>query len=327
MALTRKILKASGLLVLLVVIIYGLLRAAAWIHSPSPQRPGDYATVDGKQVRYVCKGEGAPLIFFESGFGSGSDESWKSLSEQISQTNRVCYYDRLGYGGSDDIDPDFSTDDKSMVQQAVLTHVAADQPVIIVGHSYGGILARRTLHRALNNAGDAAALNIAGLILVDSAHENQHEILRGKLDPIPAEVEQKAYWTAWFGVDDILAMFRPGAEEGEVDSSGYYVSFRWAHVLSTYVREKGNYTPLDEFGYDFGDLPMIVLSHDDKAYEGNPRFEGVGPLWTALQEELAALSDNSELRVVEGATHDIPADAPSAVIRAVEDMLIEVAPK
>ena len=84
---------------------------------------------------------------------------------------------------------------------------------------------------------------------------------------------------------------------------------------------------MDEFDYDFGDLPMIVLSHDDKAYEGNPRFEGVGPLWTALQEELAALSDNSEIRVVEGATHDIPADAPSAIIQAVEDMLIKVAPE
>lgn len=122
-------------------------------------------------------------------------------------------------------------------------------------------------------------------------------------------------------------MFKPAVEEGEVDTGAYYVSLRWAHVLSTYVREKGNYTPLEEFGYDFGDLPMIVLSHDDKAYEGNPRFDGVGPLWTALQEELAALSGNSELRVVEGATHDIPADGPQAIVQAVEDMLLKVAPE
>lgn len=198
MASTRKFLKVTGLLILLLVVIYGLLRTAAWIHSPSPQLPGDFLTVEGKQVRYVCSGEGTPLIFFESGFGSGSDETWKALASQLSGTKRVCYYDRLGYGGSDDIDPDFSTDEKSRVQQAVLTHVAADQPVILVGHSYGGILARRTLHRALNGSGvdEAASLNIVGLILVDSAHENQHEILQGKLDPIPAEVEQKAYWTA-----------------------------------------------------------------------------------------------------------------------------------
>lgn len=100
---------------LIVLCIYILLRAIAFlVHQPIPLS-GDYFSFEGKQVRYICKGSGNPYVFFESGYGDDSEEVWSSISEQLPETFTSCYYDRLGHGGSDDIPTDFTTSQKAQL--------------------------------------------------------------------------------------------------------------------------------------------------------------------------------------------------------------------
>ena len=60
-----------------------------------------------------------------------------------------------------------------------------------------------------------------------------------------------------------------------------------------------------------GDPPLVVLT----------RGKGATEAWTTGQERLAALSERSDSVVVPDAGHQIPSEAPAAVVTAVEDLL------
>lgn len=302
----RFFLSKLTLAMLIIFSIYILLRTIAFfVHQPIPLS-GDYFSFEGKQVRYVCIGSGNPYVFFESGYGDDSEEVWSSISEQLPTTFTSCYYDRLGHGGSDNIPTDFTTKQKAQLQASLIQHVAGDNPVIIVARSYGGIIARHTA--AITNS------NLAALILLDSAHENQHEILRGTFSPIATHMQVWHYADPILGVSDIKNLFKKYDSSLAQRLDQYYSSFRYARVMSAYRNEGGFFTPLEDFNYDFGNLKMVVMSHDREAYKMAPRFYSVGDKWAEMQKSIAQLSSNSEHIVVKGATHNIPGDAPEVVI-------------
>ena len=268
----------------IIVCSYLLLRAVALYQNQPISLSGSYFTFNGKEVRYVCQGDGEPFVFFETGFGSDSEITWSYIVDKLPKAFTACYYDRLGYGGSDDVPQTFTTDEKSQLQESVIQHIAGEKPVIIVAHSYGGIIARRTAARA--------QINLAALMFLDSAHENQHTIMRGKLDPISDSVKTWKYIDAALGLSDIKNIFKEYDSATSKRLDQYYASFRFAHVLSTYRNEKGLYTPLEDFNYDFGELRMLVLSHDSKVYAESPRFSQLADYWPQMQKSIAELSDN-----------------------------------
>lgn len=311
----------------LIILIYGVLRVVAAVQNPPFETPGDYFKYQDYKVRYVCQGQGAPFVIFETGFGSDSEQTWSPIFEKLEQSPKsvtACYYDRLGHGGSDDVPTDFTTDDKSKVQEALIKHIAKDQPVVLVAKSYGGIIARRTVARNQKHLKKSQQINLQSLILLDSAHENQHGIMRGRLDPIPESVKNWQYANAILGLGAIKNIFKDYQNPTDKRVDHYFSSLRYAHVLSTYRNEKGFYTPLENFNYDFGDLKLVVLSHDPVAYANNPRFAAVTKDWADMQMNIASLSTNSEHIVVKGSTHNMSADAPEVVIAKVLESVKEV---
>lgn len=304
----------SNYLVLALAILLGtytLLRVIALYQYQEVEFTGNYFTFDSKKVRYVCKGEAKPYVFFETGFGSDSQARWSSIVERLPNHYTACYYDRLGHGGSDDVPRTFTTDEKSQLQESLIKHIAGNNPVILVAHSYGGIIARRTAARA--------NINLAALILLDSAHENQHTVLRGKFDPISEYVKIWHYIDPVLGLSAIKNILKHYDSPTNKRLDQYYGSFSYAHVLSTYRNEKGFYTPLSEYNYDFGQLKMLVMSHDKEAYAASPRFYALADEWANMQKSIAELSKNSEHIIVKGATHNIPADAPEFVIAKINE--------
>jgi pimeloyl-ACP methyl ester carboxylesterase len=296
---------------IIIICSYLLLRAIALYQYQPITLSGSYFIFNGKDVRYVCKGQGEPYVFFETGFGSDSEETWSYIVNQLPESFTACYYDRLGHGGSDDVSLTFTTDEKSQLQESLIQHIAGESPVVLVAHSYGGIIARRTAARA--------NINLAALILLDSAHENQHTIMRGKFDPISEYVKVFQYVNAALGLTDIKNIFKEYDSPISKRLDQYYSSFRWAHVLSTYRNEKGFYTPLEDYNYDFGKLKMLVLSHDSEVYAESLRFSILADYWPKMQKSIAELSDNSEHIIVKGSTHNIPGDSPEVVIAKITE--------
>ena len=48
-------------------------------------------------------------------------------------------------------------------------------------------------------------------------------------------------------------------------------------------------------------------------------------IWMKLQTGLVALSSNGRQEIVDGATHDMPAEKPDVIVKAIQGMLAEPA--
>ncbi|MDO6567212.1 alpha/beta hydrolase [Alteromonas sp. 1_MG-2023] len=305
----KSIYKYSFIIIGLIALLYTVLRVTAEITVSKPDAVGEFFVHEGKNVHYRCIGEGPNIVIFETGFGSDSLNTWGAISEQVSDRAKSCWYDRLGYGWSDDFGVSFSLQQKAQVLSELIELVSEGKPVILVAHSYGGVIARRAI--------SDYSIPIKTLILVDSAHENQHAMLGELLPPIPQSVARATYLDALFGLSKIKNMFnREGSDEHD-RVRNYFASKKYSNVLNNYVELGGFFTPLKNSNIDLNDVELVVLEHDPQTYPATERWEQANRIWHKLQSELAALSTNSIFATVPKASHNIPQDNPEYLVNQI----------
>ncbi|MER7010216.1 alpha/beta hydrolase [Saccharopolyspora sp. NPDC000359] len=118
--------------------------------------------VNGKSVNVSCTGNavaGKPAIMLLLGFGDGL-EAMGDLQKSLSADNRVCSYDRLGEGASDQPGGPQDIASNGQILTAVLDKAMGDQPVVLAGHSMGGLIAARYAPDHLDR--------VKGLVLLDA---------------------------------------------------------------------------------------------------------------------------------------------------------------
>jgi pimeloyl-ACP methyl ester carboxylesterase len=123
---------------------------------------GSLIDVGGHRLHVRCAGNGAPLVLLESGIAASS-LSWSLVQPEIARFTRVCAYDRAGFAWSDAASSPRTFDRIVEELASVLQRVAADEPCVLVGHSFGSFVVRayaaRNPHRVI------------GLVLVDPPTE------------------------------------------------------------------------------------------------------------------------------------------------------------
>ncbi len=119
------------------------------------QRPSPSGAA--RSLRWVEAGEG-PTVVLVGGAGEVS-LTWAPVFAGLAERGRTVVYDRAGLGISDPVDP-VTVSGQIADLAAVLDDVG---PAVVVGHSWGGLLAQATVWHHPHN--------VAGLVLVDSAHE------------------------------------------------------------------------------------------------------------------------------------------------------------
>jgi pimeloyl-ACP methyl ester carboxylesterase len=126
------------------------------------ERPVDLGT---HKINIVCTGpaEARPAVIFEAG-GGGSSAAWKGVQAALPGTIRACAYDRAGSGKSDPGPEPRSMDAEVTDLHAVLAKANISAPIVLVGHSLGGILARLYVHKYPDS--------VAGVLLVDPTDED-----------------------------------------------------------------------------------------------------------------------------------------------------------
>lgn len=133
----------------------------------------------GRRIGWTMTGTGRPAVVLESGLSGGS-VSWAQVVDKLAPVTSVLTYDRAGYGRSDPTKP---TPEQAVEDlRAVLDDATVREPIVLVGHSWGGVLVRIF-------AG-AYPERVAALILLDATHEN----LAGADSRVMRAVNAAAAW-------------------------------------------------------------------------------------------------------------------------------------
>jgi pimeloyl-ACP methyl ester carboxylesterase len=277
---------------------------------------GKFAIVEEKWVHYYCRGDGGPVVLFESDFGVDSRYSWQLIAREVGKNNKVCYYDRLGMGWSGHQPAGFTTEDKVAILAALVDEVAANSKVILVGHGYGGILSRKYAAKHSER--------VESMIFINSAHEEQHGRMSEFLSPISsaASIAKK--------VNSTIGLSKVGAWASTLGSDSTYArrvkmqkaSIEYAEAQVNYAAEGGHYSALDDLDYRFENIPIITLASEPKGIS-HDQIKNVSSLWHELQLELANLSETPQLRLVEADNNNLINVSQSEAVKAITEALVQ----
>lgn len=316
-----------GLLALLLLFILLALVGFVWERIASARfaedypAPGRLVTLDdGRMLHFIVKGEGEPTLVLQSGGGSGIF-AWQFVFDRLAESTRVIAYDRPGYGWSDPA-PDADVETVIADLETALGEIEPTAPVVLVGHSLGGIYVR---HHALKHPD-----RVVGLVLVDSSHEQQMQRMPAAVTDAMGSMQMMmsaAEFASRFGM--LRALHALGMHPSlPADTSPKYAAMiNRSSVLQTMLREIQNMqsrpAQLSLEALSLTDLPLLVLS----ATEANlpPQMmehsDEVQAVWREMQAELVALSSNTRHVPVPEAGHDIMVDRPDVVVDEIVAMV------
>jgi pimeloyl-ACP methyl ester carboxylesterase len=244
--------------------------------------PGSVVEADAHKVYFNCEGEGSPTVVFLSAWGEGSS-SWGSVFDGSSRVTRSCEYDRFGIGltsfyGALPQKPRDAHDQVRELEQ-LLRNAGIAKPYVLVGHSWGGALAR--LYAGTHD-------DVKGVVFVDSSSPGQDTALVAALPP------KRADEPALFTELRDTPITEPLENPEHLD---------WGKSLD----EAGEVTSL-------GDRPEIVITAGS-TFNGVEKI--LFPVWSRLQSELAGLSSRSVHVLAPTSAHFVQTDAPEIVLASV----------
>jgi pimeloyl-ACP methyl ester carboxylesterase len=120
--------------------------------------PGRLVDVGGHQLHIYCVGDGSPTVVLESPAAVPS-VAWGWVQSELSQTTRVCSYDRSGLGWSEAGDRGYEPARVPDELHALLESAGERSPFVMVGHELGATFARGFATRFRHET--------AALVLVD----------------------------------------------------------------------------------------------------------------------------------------------------------------
>lgn len=245
--------------------------------------------VGGYKLAITCSGAGRPTVVIDAGLGTPSTD-WATfpLLAGLPRISRYCVYDRAGLGASDP-GPKPRTSEHIVRELHTLLHQAGvEGPYVLVGHSFGGMNMRLYAR--------SYAQEVAGLVLVDSAHPDQVARL-GRI--LPAEVPDEPADLHAFRLELVRTAKPEGNAEG-VDVEASAAQVRAVRSL--------------------GDLPLVVLTAGKHEAPAGIAAQ-VDHVWLELQRDLVHLSSNSVQMLAAQAGHAVHRDDPDLVLQAIRNVV------
>jgi pimeloyl-ACP methyl ester carboxylesterase len=167
-----------------------------------------------KTVKFntLIQGTGSPTIIFESGLGTPLN-NWDRIQTSISVNYKTIAYDRKGLGESPATDQPRTLDNLVNDLDSLITQNRIDGPIILVGHSLGGHIARKYQQ--------SFPSQIAGLFLIDPTNEYIYEEVFNQMSPESADSMKTAWdnnfkngqigvfneWKEAYSIDEIMRKY------------------------------------------------------------------------------------------------------------------------
>jgi pimeloyl-ACP methyl ester carboxylesterase len=248
--------------------------------------------------------------------GGGGEVSltWTPVFGSLAERGRTIAYDRAGLGTSDPA-PEVTEAGQADDLAAVLDDVG---PAVLVGHSWGGLLAQLTAWRH--------PANVAGLVLVDPAHEEIRI-------PLPLRVASRAMFAGATALHrlhlsgpvlrkmgrDLADVTTDDPEVAAVVAAAYADSYASRSQFSMIVTEnrladsRGAWMRPLRASSTLPDVPVVVLA-------GTRKPEWLREQALGLHRDVARSAPRGEYVEVD-AGHYIHHDQPDAVVDAVDRVL------
>lgn len=249
--------------------------------------------VGGRRLALTCSGAGSPSVILETGLGAESDE-WALVQRETSALARVIRYDRANRGASDGVAGPRTALDMIEDLHALLRVSQIEGPFILVGHSFGGLLARLYAHRYPEQ--------VAGIVLVDAMHEDQFDVFGLLFPPAnhsepPELTRTRAFWQGGWR-----------AAEATTERIDFVSSIAQAREVTS-----------------LGDIPLHVIIAGTFLHQPlvPPEFrERLQERWEAQQRQFLTLSTCATYSLALSSGHFVQRDAPRVVCDAIKDSLV-----
>jgi pimeloyl-ACP methyl ester carboxylesterase len=282
--------------------------------------PGRLVDVGAHRMHISLAGAGSPVVVIIPALGGLATE-WLPVRDALASRTSATVYDRSGFGWSDPAPGWPTAVGMARELHALLDAAGVPRPLVLAGHSLGGLLAR--VYAQLYPE------EMAGLALIDSSHPRQAKRL-----PRPRLRSRRMQRATEVALDyarplGIRRLRRSLSGQQPADAQA-------AFALSSRQRRAEAKEQLafdaicrdtDRIAGKLGDLPLAVVTSSERvpglregsaAQRARSRFY---PAWLELQQELAALSADSVHVVARSSGHLVHRDDPDLVIGAITDLV------
>ena len=287
--------------------------------------PGKLYDLGGYKLHLHCTGRSqGPTVVLDAG-APGWSIYWDAIQKEVSKFARVCTYDRAGYGWSEPGPGPRTAKQSADELHQLLAKAGENRPLILVGHSFGGYVVR---HFA-----DSYRRQVAGVVLVDAAHEAQWERLPGVKQMLES---------SFAGRRATIAKAHAGQLKKEDFTDSPSPSVLAAYQFA-WLQPQTHETALAEQQSAFdsakqvattrplGDLPLVVLTAGNSfawfipPTEANlPMIQRLNAIWMEMQVDLTKLSTRSQHIVSANSTHGLTREEPHLVVQAIRQALAAV---
>jgi pimeloyl-ACP methyl ester carboxylesterase len=251
--------------------------------------PGEMVDVGGYSLHINCVGQGSPTVVVDGGSGEMSAQ-WVWVQREVSDSTRVCAYDRAGMGWSEMGPQPRDAKQISSELHTLLTKADIEGPYVLVGHSFGGLYMQTYAARYPDK--------VAGVALVESSHPDQfsyRQVARDSYEP-QKQIFSVFSLAARLGIIRLVSKLAPTSPElpqqQRVQIDALSPSTRQVSTTALEFRATPQTVTQTRSLRSLGDKPLAVVTAGTSE-----------PEWLKLQDDLATLSSNSTHPVVKGATH------------------------
>ena len=289
---------------------------------------------NGQRMNLICAGTGKPTVIVESGLGSHMLH-WQKVALRLSTQTRTCFYDRAGFGFSDASLKALTTKSVTDDLHSLLRQAGISRPVVLVGHSLGGLYATVYANRFVKD--------VAGLVFIEPSFAQQDK----GLSPAQRVQDEIAFKASVTKLRSCAVLARAGrlANETHEDCFAFasnrtpaekdFLSYQFTRpyryeAMASEIEAQHSTDGVSDinskFEIDtrrkFGKMPLVVLTAEMAQNPNDSPADRELALrswasWKAGHNQLASRSTIGTSIVVANTGHFIQIDQPDAVVEAV----------
>lgn len=277
--------------------------------------PGKMINVDGHQIHVRFIGQGDVTIIMDAGLGELGSFGFLPIETQLAKHAQILLYDRAGCNWSEKSSTKRTPDQIAKELNQVVKQLQITGPVILVGHSQGGLNMMRYAALYRNE--------VNGLVLLDAAHPDSYSKMPLDVRETLMSAMGNISVVNTFAKVGILRMLMPKnamqlpttVENINNDSIAILLTDFFPKTMNECIHPEHNDSVVNH-GLSMSDLQLDSLPVRILAATGS--MEGpMGPppgwnddlekkhiqYWSEMQQGLLALSTNSEILVLNEGGH------------------------